>query len=58
MQRQTGGRSRGRSAERIDVTDVPAEQVQAYARGDRGEHPDLFLERRGARTFLVDGSER
>jgi hypothetical protein len=35
----------------LDVTDLPAEQVAAYARAQPTER--LHLERRGARTYLV-----
>lgn len=58
MTTQIGGVSEGRATDRIDVTDVPAEQVQAYAGAGRAGHADLFLERRGARTYLVSGSRR
>lgn len=58
MHTQMGGLSRGGSRERIDVTDVPAEQVQAYARTGAVERGGYFLERRGARTYLVTGPDR
>jgi hypothetical protein len=44
--------------ERIDVTDVPADQVQAYAGAGARRGAELFLERRGARTYLVTDATR
>jgi hypothetical protein len=46
------------SEERIDVTDVPADQVQAYAGTDTRPDVELFLERRGTRTYLVTDEKR
>jgi hypothetical protein len=40
----------------LDVTDLPAEQVAAYARAQPTER--LHLERRGARTYLVASGQR
>ncbi|MFC4358547.1 hypothetical protein ACFO0N_11405 [Halobium salinum] len=60
MVTRMGGLSTGRSGERVDVTEVPAAEVEAYATtgADLTESADFFLERRGARTYLVTRTER
>ncbi|MFB6305172.1 MAG: hypothetical protein ABEH47_08395 [Haloferacaceae archaeon] len=48
----TAGGVRGaRDRNRVDVTDLRAEGVAAYARHQPGT--EVYLERRGARTYLV-----
>ena len=38
----------------IDVSEVDAERVRAYARESAAEgHPEVYLERKGGRTYLV-----
>jgi len=38
----------------IDVSEVDAERVRAYARESAAEgHPEIYLERKGGRTYLV-----
>lgn len=42
------------TAGRVDVTDVQTDEVRAYARA----HRDVYLERKGARTYLVADDAR
>jgi hypothetical protein len=42
-----------RTRRRIDVTDLSAETVEAYARAQVDDDADCAFQRRGARTFLV-----
>lgn len=38
----------------LDVSDVAAERVRRYAReAAEADHPVVYLERKGGRTFLV-----
>lgn len=38
----------------IDVSEIDAEQVRAYARETNAVgHPDVYFERKGGRTYLV-----
>lgn len=47
----TATRSRVHDGRRVDVSDLRADGVAAYARHQPGT--EFFLERRGDRTFLV-----
>jgi DNA-directed RNA polymerase subunit M/transcription elongation factor TFIIS len=41
-------------SEVVDVSEVDAERVRAYARESAAEgHPEIYLERKGGRTYLV-----
>jgi hypothetical protein len=47
-----GNRTRTGARTCVDVTDVPTDEVRAYARSVAEE---AYLERRGGRTYLVAG---
>ncbi len=49
----TGCLSRADERIEIDVTDVSTDEVEAYVRTERDRDVDLYLERRGGRTYLV-----
>lgn len=49
----TGCLSRVDERTEIDVTDIPTDEVEAYVRTEHDRDVDLYLERRGGRTYLV-----